>query len=395
MKRILIFSLAYLPHVGGAEIAIKEITSRISRKDIAFDLITLRFDRKSSDVEMVGNVRVYRVKWLENLGYTGKILFPVLAAIGVYRLHKKNHYDGFWAMMSYMLFPIVLLRFIGINVPYVLTLQEGDPFEHMYKRLRILPFLFLLKSGFRHATIVQVISNYLATWARAMGFKGHIEVIPNGSDTLWFGKKDHETQNRIVFWKNRHDMDGSKFILITTSRLVRKNGIDDAIRSLTMLPKNIHFVILGMGREEAVLKKLRDGIWLHDRVHFFGEVSNTDIANYLAMSDIFIRPSRSEGMGNSFIEAMAAGIPVIATQEGGIADFLFDAKRNADKVTTGWAVDKDNPEQIAEAVKDIIAHPEKVAKVTETAKKMVIEKYDWDLIAKDMKEKVFDQVFKK
>ena len=55
---------------------------------------------------------------------------------------------------------------------------------------------------------------------------------------------------------------------------------------------------------------------------------------------------------------MAAGLPVIATQEGGIADFLFDAVRNPDKETTGWAVDKDSPEQIAEAVREIVASRE-------------------------------------
>ena len=95
-------------------------------------------------------------------------------------------------------------------------------------------------------------------------------------------------------------------------------------------------------------------------------------------------------MGISFIEAMAADLPVIATQEGGIADFLFDAKQNPDKATTGWAVDTDSPAQIVEAVKDIIAHPDQVQKVTEVAANMVREKYDWDTIAAAMKQLLDD-----
>ncbi|MDP2816507.1 MAG: hypothetical protein Q8O19_07495, partial [Rectinemataceae bacterium] len=78
---------------------------------------------------------------------------------------------------------------------------------------------------------------------------------------------------------------------------------------------------------------------------------------------------------------------------GGIADYLFDEKRNPDKEATGWAVDKDSPEQIAAAVTDIIANPEKVKRITTTARKMVEEKYDWDKIALQMQEKVFDLVF--
>jgi phosphatidylinositol alpha-1,6-mannosyltransferase len=90
-------------------------------------------------------------------------------------------------------------------------------------------------------------------------------------------------------------------------------------------------------------------------------------------------------MSNSFVEAMAAEVPVIGTQEGGIADFLFDEERNPDRETTGWAVDKDSPEQIAQAVIAILKNPEKAARVTAAAKKLVFEKYDWDLIAGNMK----------
>ena len=89
------------------------------------------------------------------------------------------------------------------------------------------------------------------------------------------------------------------------------------------------------------------------------------------------------------MEAFAAGLPVIATQEGGIADFLFDEKRNPEMPITGWAVDVDSPEQVAGAVKDIMEHPEKMRAVTATARALAEEKYDWDIVARDMREKVF------
>ena len=141
-----------------------------------------------------------------------------------------------------------------------------------------------------------------------------------------------------------------------------------------------------------MLENLATELGVNNRVHLKGLIGHDVMPKYLKACDIFTRPSRSEGMGNSFVEAMAARLPVIATQEGGIADFLFDTKRNPEKETTGWAVDADSPEQIADAVNAIIANPEKVKEVTETAYNLAVTKDDWELIAKDMREKVFGRI---
>lgn len=375
MKRVLIFSLAYYPYVGGAEVAIKEITDRIS--DFEFSLITMNMSGDKRE-EKIGNVHIYRIG--NRASYMQKVLFVPRAALCAARLHRAREFTAFWAMMSYMLFPIVLLRLIGIKVPYLLTLQEGDPWEHMFCRWFILPFRPLLSIGFRNASAVQAISNYLAEWAKNMGYKGEAQIIPNGVDIDKFKNVQHQVLHTSVT------------TLVTTSRLVHKNAIDDVIRALKLLSDNVHFRIYGIGPEEKKLKLLTTTYNLQPRVHFMDHIDHSELPRALSECGIFIRPSRSEGMGNSFIEAMAAELPVVATQEGGIADFLFDAKRNPDKPTTGWAVDKDSPEQIAEAVKDILAHPEQVARVKATAKKMAIEKYDWNLIAKQI-QAVFARVF--
>jgi glycosyltransferase involved in cell wall biosynthesis len=369
IKRVLIFSLAYYPHVGGAEVALKEITDRIP--DVEFHLITLRFGLKDAR-EKIGNVFVHRIG--NGASYLQKILFLPRAARAARALHRMHHFDAFWAMMSYMLFPIVLLRLDGIRVPYLLSLQEGDPWEHMFGRWFILPFRSLLRNGFKNATAVQAISTYLAQWARRMGYQNEVLIIPNGVDVTRFAHVEHRAL----------DISG-EVTLVTTSRLVHKNAIDDVIRALAFLPDSTHFSIYGIGPDENELKALTKNLGVERRVEFKGFINHSELPRVLSECGIFIRPSRSEGMGISFVESMAAGLPVIATQEGGIADFLFDAKRNPDKETTGWAVDRDSPEQIAEAVKDILAHPEQVARVTAAAKKLVSENYDWNTIAKRMR----------
>ena len=365
VKKILIFSLAYYPQVGGAEVAIKEITDRI--ETIEWHLVTLRFSANDLAKEKIGNVMVYRVG--KGSGYLSKVLFIPDAAAAAIQLHAKEKFDGIWAMMSYMLFPVMLLRLLGTKIPYALTLQEGDTYGHMFSRLRILPFLPLLNSGFRAAKVVQAISTYLGGWARTRGFTGPLEIIPNGVDVQKFMGPSVAHDGKVV---------------ITASRLVHKNAIDDCLRALVELPE-WRFVIAGNGPDEKKLKSLAQELGVASRVEWLGHVDHAQLPGLLHASDVFVRPSRSEGMGNSFIEAFAAGVPVVATQEGGLKDFITPE--------VAWPVAKDHATEIATQIKAILSNPGHTAKVIENAKQLVRSNYDWSLIAQHMREKVFARLF--
>jgi glycosyltransferase involved in cell wall biosynthesis len=385
MKKILIFSLAYYPsNVSGAEVAIKEITDRIAPDDIEFHLITLLFDRTALREEKVGNVRVYRVGF--GGAYLSKMLFIPLASLKARALHKKLKFDAVWAMMTYMLMPAMCAKFLGVRVPLILTLQDGDSYEKVFKRWFIRPLLPIIDVGFRSAKIVQVISKYLATWPPLRGYQGAIEIIPNGA-SLQSAATIPEAE--IEELKQTLGKKEGEVFLVSVSRLVHQKAIDIVIRAVALLPKHIRYIAVGEGEERPILERLVQELGLQDRVTFVGNVDRSMTAKYRKASDIFVLPSRSEGQGISFASTMVAGLPIIATQVGGIADFLFDAKRNPDTPTTGWAVDVDSSEQIAEAVQDILAHPEQAKQVVQTARQFAVGNFDWNSIVKNMREKVF------
>jgi len=400
-KKILIFSLAYFPkHVGGAEVAIKEITDRISPEDIQFHMVCLGFDNTLPKVEQIGNVLVHRIGFMSANPtmadlkkfplMLNKYLFQFMATWKALALHRKYSYDATWAMMAHSCgVPAALFKMFHPEVKYVQTLQEGDPPEYIERLAK--PVWPLFKRAFTTPDAIQCISTFLGRWAKRMGFPGEPIVVPNAVDSKHFAQT--YTQEELNVAMQEIGKKEGETWLVTTSRLVHKNAVDDVIRAIAQLPSSVHFLVFGIGPDEEMLKALAGEFNVSDRVHFRGQIGHSEMPKYLKACDIFIRPSRSEGMGNSFVEAMAAELPVIATQEGGIADFLFDAKRNPEKETTGWAVDKNSPEQIAEAVKDIMEHKEKVREVLATAKVMAFATYDWELIAKDMKEKVFQPLF--
>jgi len=396
-KRVLIFSLAYHPkHVGGAEIAIKEITDRVPPEEIEFHMVTLRFDSTLPKTEKIGNVLVHRIGFtkpnpsMADLKrfplHLNKFLFQFLAALKAGSLHRKYRYDAIWAMMAHACaVPAGLFKTFHPSVPYLLTLQEGDPIDHIKRTMR--PVYPLFVRGFRNADAIQAISTFLARWGKEMGFRGDVKVIPNAVDTKHFSR-EYPAEELDALKAKLGKKAGDVFI-ITTSRLVAKNAVGDVIESLRFLPERYRFVILGIGPLEAELKAQTGRLDLRERVLFLGQVDHKEMPKYLRISDIFTRPSLSEGMGNSFVEAMAAGLPVVATQEGGIADFLFDPDRNPEKPSTGLAVDPRDPEALARQFQRFAEDAELRGRIVANARALAFAKYDWEKIARDMREGVF------
>jgi glycosyltransferase involved in cell wall biosynthesis len=368
MRKILIFSLAYYPHVGGAEVAIKEITDRLP--DIEFHMITMRWSAAEKKEERIGNVHVYRVG--KSGSYMSKILFVPRAAWRASKLGALS-FDGMWAMMAYMTFPITLLRvFFGVRVPYILTLQEGDPFEHVFRRWYIRMFAPLLAAGFRRASSITAISHFLGSWVQSMGYHGAMHIIPNGVDLAHFSRPRMPHEGTVLF---------------TASRLVHKNAVDDIVRALVMLPDTVRLQIAGSGPEEAMLKRLTEQEGVASRVEFLGHIDHAQLPTLLQRADIFIRPSRSEGMGNAFIEAMAAGVPVIGTAVGGIPDFLKDGE-------TGYVVEVDSPQSIAHAVERAITNQTERELIAHNARELSAQ-YDWGIVAERMRREAFEPLWTK
>lgn len=370
MKRILIFSTTYLPFVGGAEVAISEITKRMP--ETHFDIVTVNLSGAEASVSEEGNTTIYRI----GSGKFGKLFFPFTALKLGIDLHKKEPYDCVWSVMaSYAGVAGMWFKKKNAGVPFVLTLQEGDSHEELRKKFRFVWPLF--KNIFSSADHIQAISEYLAQFAREMDANASVSVVPNGVDTERFAP-DGDARARV---REEYGYTDEQSVLVSTSRLVPKNGIDTIIRALSLLPDHVVLHLVGSGEKEMTYKTLAGELGVSERIVFVGSVSPEAVPMHVHAGDVFVRPSRSEGFGNAFVEAMAARVPVIGTPVGGIVDFLDDKE-------TGIFCEPDNPESLAEAVNTIINDDELRKHIVESAEKMARERYDWDVITERMKKSV-------
>lgn len=365
--RIAVFTLAFDPFIGGAELAIQYIAQRLPQH--TFIIITVNLDGTQPAREVRGNVIIHRL----GSGKKSKYTFPFTAARFARRLHSAQSFDCIWAMMANQAgLAALFFKKHFRAVPYLLSLQEGDSEQAIFWRT------FLIRRWYaqiyQFADSIQVLSKFLAQRARQYGYTGQIDIIPNGVEIDHFAQQTNVQSIDQI--RQQYDIPGNAFVVVTASRLVHKNAVDVLVRATAQID-TVHLLILGEGQLKDQLSALATELGVADRVHFAGYVSHEDMPKYFAASNIFVRPSRSEGLGSAFLEAMAAGLPIIATPVGGIPDFLRDYE-------TGLFVPVDDTEELVKKIQLLMTSSDLYAALQRGGRQFVAQGYDWDTVASKM-----------
>lgn len=201
--------------------------------------------------------------------------------------------------------------------------------------------------------VSMAVRNHLVNIGGLPGKK--MAVIPNAIDTTPF---DTIPPRKI----------GTPARLITVGRLARVKGQDILLRALAYLGNSVaEVVIVGDGPENLKLRRLASDLRVDSKVTFLG--ARDDIPDLLAQSDLFVAPSRSEGLPVAVLEAMAASRPVVATAVGGVCDVLEGV---------GWLAPVLDPEALAREIKNALATPDIVVQKTRAARDRVKRFYGFN-----------------
>ena len=136
----------------------------------------------------------------------------------------------------------------------------------------------------------------------------------------------------------------AEFRICSVSRLARRKGLDTIIRAVALLEDvPVRYIAVGDGNERGRLESLSEELGIRDRIEFLGIVDEAEKSRILAGCDAFVLPSLHEGFGLCYIEAMSAGLPVIAARSGGHLDFIEDG-------VNGLLVEQGSEEALAGAI---------------------------------------------
>lgn len=136
---------------------------------------------------------------------------------------------------------------------------------------------------------------------------------------------------------------------------------------------DVEFLVVGDGPLRARLEKRAEELGIARRVHFLGE--RDDVPSIMGLLDVFVLTSRSEGVPNVVMEAMAAGVPVVATRVGGVPETVVDGY-------TGVLVDEGDAARLSEAVLALLEDPERAQAMGRAGEELARKRYDVAVVVK-------------
>jgi len=343
-KRLLIVTHTFLPHVGGIERVVYEQGTRLIR--MGFEVTVLTSKMNTPQRYSVGGVEVYCYDSL-NAAFGLGIPYPVPQVNcfePFYKLVNQAslvHVHGHPYLSS--LYAAKLARLLG--KPVVLT-QHNTFIEYesgLWDHIEWLNDATVGKQVIKSSDLVTTVSNATRRYVLSLGADPiRTKVLRNGVDVDRF--KPSSTARDSV--RKKLGIDPEAIVIVTVRRLVYKNGIDTLIESARIaLKQNPRLVFLAVGtgpdRDDVQAKIQQLGI--SGEFKLAGFVSDADLPAYYNAADVFVIPSKSgEGLPLVALEAMSTGLPVIATNVGGIGEVMTES--------CGKLIPADGPEQMADAI---------------------------------------------
>jgi L-malate glycosyltransferase len=388
----------FLPTWGGVGTYSAELVRNLCRdSDIEVHVITPRRGpsyNKSKILEYFDNkVFIHNIS-NANDGFFYNFYFQLSLLKNFSRLDRKYKFDLVHAA-NLVHMPDIYLKLQGLKIPSLTTIHTTLRSQsHLNGQIR-------LKNRFRKSTVERLTflsypyikfleKKYLArtrsfiavsNWITQFVPDSNIKVIHNGIDTRKFSSGNKQADD-FGFLE-----DINKPIVLYSGRLLAMKGLSTLIRSMkeVLIKHDIYFVFAGSGnikQWEAQLKGVPKRNY-----SFLSYVEYEKMHALYAKSDIFVLPSYTESFPLTILEAMASGVPAVASKVGGIPEMIDDG-------VDGILVEPGNSEQLAEGIVNLLTSKALRTNIARNARKKVKEKFDSRIMAASTK-KFYEEVLSK
>jgi glycosyltransferase involved in cell wall biosynthesis len=297
--------------------------------------------RMGADSVQIGRhtIRTHRIRVVQQLGRPGRALSYFLSLAVLLARYRS------WPDVIYTRFlneaaaTAALLKQFGVLHCALVPTPANAGVNGDDKVIGALPFhRRLVRVLDAQCNAINLIAPAMADDLRALGFSGtSFRFIPNGIDLPPPAERGDTGTLRLIF----------------VGRLAWQKGLDRLLQALSVAAsatgRQFELQIVGDGPDRQALETLATRLGLAGKVIMLGEKRQGEVQELLRQSDVFVLPSRYEGLSNAGLEAMACGLPLLLTRCGGLDSYLDQ--------DSGWIIPTDDDTALAEALRDILTTP--------------------------------------
>ena len=256
-----------------------------------------------------GIVNRIKKKWLRILQLPFFMISFLLMALKVSR--KSDIIHSYWSVAG-----LIALTIKAINkTPVILTIWGSDI---LFTKIPVFSYFYRL--FLKQANFILCESQHFKDQLVDFGIPEIlISVIAYGIDYDTFKPSDK------LECRKKLGLPAGNFIILSVGNLIKLKGYNfliDAIPKFLTRHPNAHFILVGDGENRIQLEIQAKKLDVYNNLQFVGQQHASEIPGWLNSADIFVHPSLSEGTPNSIIEAMACGLPVLATAVGDIPNII-------------------------------------------------------------------------
>ncbi len=370
MPRICLVTHFFPPHMGGIEKVSYEQSSRLTESGYEFDVLTSKTKEQIEHPKK--GIRVYGYSSL-NVAERFGVPYPILTVEAykqfarVIRNCDLVHAHGHVYMSSYLAGMLAK----KYNKPFIVTQHNTwIDYKSWLNIMENINDLTIGKSVLKRADRILTVSKETMKYVLRLGAdKAKTSVMYNGVDTNCFRyAKKAESREKLGLPKNRK-------LIFSVRRLVYKNGLDTLIESAALVARecqDILFVVPGKGPNKQLIERRIKELDIKNNLKLTGFVPDNLLPLYYNSADYFVLPSASgEGLPLVLFEAMACGLPVVATSVGGTPEII-------ENLRNGILVPPMNPVAMAEAVLKLLGKVELGTCISEEAKKSIKNRFTWE-----------------
>jgi glycosyltransferase involved in cell wall biosynthesis len=374
--KVCIVSPLFNPLIGGPGRQAVAMTKQLIKEGVDTVVISRRVSGIRGEIEDVEvhyvstiSSHVYNLTEFSIRNFLIAANFALGAAIKLFKLRERFDIVQFYSASLPLLLCLPLLKILGKKVVAKTTGGRGGKEAGGLDNFFLKPLLVPI---FKYTDKFIAVSDEIMNRLLKEGYsKKMIIKIPNGVDAERFSppleSRRKQLRNKFGFPEEN--------VFLYSGRIVRGKGLESLMRAMVDVVKindKILLVLIGSGDLDKSLKDMVCELGLEKHVKFKGLIENVD--EYLDASDIFIFPSFSEGMPNSLLEAMACGLPVIASKIGGVVDVVEDGK-------SGILFEAGDVSGLASAMVRLLNDNELRFKLGAEARKRIVENFSIDKIA--------------